>query len=116
MANHGIMLGWNRPITGREAEAGEFFQQTLGYWTKLQKDGMIESFEPVLIERHGGDLNGFFLVRGERDKLNTIMDTDEYKDLVMRVDHAVSGFGVVRIALGQHLETQMGKWMQMVTK
>ena len=54
MANHGIMLGWNRPITGREADAGELFQQSIGYWTKLQKDGMIENFEPVLIERHGG--------------------------------------------------------------
>jgi hypothetical protein len=116
MANHGIFLGWNRPITGREAEAGEIFQQSIGYWTKLQKDGMIENFEPVLIDRHGGDLNGFFLIRGERDKLNTIMGTDEYKDLMMRVDYAVGGFGAIPVALGQELETQMTNWMKLVTR
>lgn len=116
MANHGILMGWNRPITGREAEAGELFQQALTYWTRLQKDGMIESFEPVLVERHGGDLNGFFLIRGDRDKLNTIKGTDEYKDLVMRVDYAVGGFGCVGVMLGQELQTQMANWMKLATR
>jgi hypothetical protein len=39
------------------------------YYGRLQQQGEIDSFEPFGLEPHGGDLNGFLLVRGDRDKL-----------------------------------------------
>jgi len=116
MANYGLFIGWNRPVPGREPEAGEVFQQALGYWGKLQKEGKIESFEPALLQRHGGDLNGFFLIRGKRESIHTIMDSREYKDLILRCDHYVAGFGVVPMSIGEELTTEMQHWMQLVTK
>ena len=59
---------------GRRYEVGNAkrlaeFNEVLEYWTSLQQQGEIESFETVLLESHGGDLNGFVLVRGDQDKL-----------------------------------------------
>ena len=44
----------------------------LGYYTKLQERGEIESFEAVLLEPHGGELGGFLLLRGEAEKLDRV--------------------------------------------
>ncbi len=100
MADYGLFIGWNRPIPGREVEANEVFQQSVGYWTKQAQEGNIENFEPVLLARHGGDLNGFFMVRGERAKILGLMDTEDFKNLMMRVDHIAEGFGYIEAVIG----------------
>jgi hypothetical protein len=70
MANAAIFIGWGNVVRGRERKALQVFNEALHYWSGLQQQGEIESFEPVLLELHGGDLNGFILIRGDRDKLN----------------------------------------------
>jgi len=62
MANQALFLGWNRPARGREEQAMKLWGKTMEYYGKLQAEGRIESFEPVLLTAHGGDLNGFFLI------------------------------------------------------
>ncbi len=116
MANRGLFLGWNRPVPGREAGASEVFQQCSNLFTRLQKEGKIESFEPVFLSRHGGDLNGFFLIRGEKDQLNKVMDTMEFKELMMWVDHIVTGFGIIPATLGEELVQQVQSWKHLVAE
>jgi hypothetical protein len=115
MANHGVMFGWNRPVIGREAMAGELFQESMNYWSQQVEKGVIESVEPILMEPHGGDLNGFFLVRGDLDKINAMLETEEHKKLIMRVDHSIQNFGMVRTVHGEELMKQMGWWQEMVS-
>jgi hypothetical protein len=114
MANRGIFLGWNRPIAGREVRAGEMLQLTLSYFSRLLKEGKIESFEPVLLTRHGGDLNGFILVRGDKEQVKAFMDTTEFKELMMRVDHVVTGLGIIQATLGDELMQQVKSWSHLV--
>lgn len=114
MANRGLFLGWNRPIPGREAGAGEIFQLCIRYFGELQRDEKIESFEPVFLTRHGGDLNGFFLIRGEKTQINELTDTTEFKELMMRVDHVVTGFGIIPTTLGDELVQQIASWKHLV--
>jgi hypothetical protein len=45
------------------------FQEAMQYYAQLQHQGEIDSFEPVQLESHGGDLQGFLLLRGDTDKL-----------------------------------------------
>ena len=63
MANRVILIGWDRPIVGREQRAMQLFQKCIEYYSKLQTGGRIESFEPVILSRHGGDLNGFVMLK-----------------------------------------------------
>jgi len=72
MANNVLFIGWNRAVAGREQKALEVFAKSMEYYTKLQTDGRIESFEPVILGVHGGDLNGFILLRGDAEKLDQI--------------------------------------------
>ena len=64
MADAGLFIGWGEVVRGREERAVEVFGETVEYYGRLQADGRIESFEPCLLEPHGGDLAGFILIRG----------------------------------------------------
>ncbi len=78
MSSNIIFFGWNRPIPGREKLSGAHFQEFAQYLGGLQQSGTIQSFEAVLLDPHGGDLNGFFLIRGEPAKLDAVMASDAW--------------------------------------
>ena len=110
MANAAIFIGWNRPSIGREQQANELFQKSLEYYGKLQADGRIESFEPVLLSAHGGDLNGFILLRGDAEKLAEIKRDETYVDLVIEAEYCVDGFGHVDAYIGDSLMDVISRW------
>lgn len=84
------------------------------YYTRLQQQGEIESFEPVFLEPHGGDLGGFTLLRGDRDKLASIRTSDEFARLSLRANLIVEGFGVIGAMPGERIGTQMGLFTEQV--
>ena len=59
MAGDAIFIGWGDPVHGRELKGLEVFGEAVALWGRLQQEGAIESFEPVLLGPHGGDLQGF---------------------------------------------------------
>ena len=109
-ASAGILIGWTRPIPGREQQAKEVFQATLAFYGRLQSEGKIDSFEPALIEPHGGDFNGFVLIRGEQSKLDAIKQSDEFLELTTQASYNVQGMGVLRVHLGEAVQKQMARW------
>ena len=56
------MRTWQEP---RRNQAMELFQKTLEYYSMLQRNGIIESFEPSIIAAYGGGLGGFIIIRGD---------------------------------------------------
>ncbi len=62
MANSAIFIGWGSVVHGREEKANQVFYETVGYFTQLQQQGEIESFEPIALEPHGGDLAGLHML------------------------------------------------------
>jgi hypothetical protein len=116
MANAALFFGWNDPKTGRESQTMELFQTTMTYWTRQMEAGTIESFEPVIMSRHGGDMNGFILVRGELGKLNEIRQTDEFTDMILKGGLLLNNFGVIDCYIGDRLMDIMAKWGTMVAK
>ena len=110
MADFGLFFGWNRPVPGREGHAAELFTEVMSFWTKQKELGNCESFEPVFLGNHGGDLNGFLLVRGNQDKLDPLALTDEYLDMVTKSDHVLLGFGVIPCAVGDSIGDTMARW------
>ena len=113
-ASAGILIGWTRPLPGREQQAKEVFQATLAFYGKLQSEGKIESFEPALIEPHGGDFNGFVLIRGEQSKLDAIKQSEEFLDLTTQASYNVQGMGVLRVHLGEAVQKQMARWSKLI--
>jgi hypothetical protein len=112
MAEMGVFIGWGPPVRGREAKGLEVFQESVGYWGRLQEQGQIESFEVVLLYPHGGDLYGFALLRGSGGSLDAIRASDEFNDLVARAGVVVEGLGIVSAALGDSLGPQIERFQR----
>ena len=114
MPEAALFIGWGAPVQGREAKGLEVFNEGVEFWSRLQQQGRIESFEVVLLYPHGGDLAGFSLLRGTHDQLNDVGGDDEFLRLTTRAGLIVEGLGVVRAVLGEGLEQQIGLFQQAV--
>jgi len=67
MATALLYIGWNRPVAGKETEAWKYFmEEGDAALTKFQKQGYFERVERVALTPHGGSVNGFLLLFGER--------------------------------------------------
>ena len=114
MADAALFVGFGRPARAREPQALEVFSQALELYTELQGSGDIESFEPVWLEPHGGDLNGFIIIRGDRDLLHQLRAGEDFRRLSARADLVVDGFGVVEAHVGSGLDAQLALYRQQV--
>jgi hypothetical protein len=114
MADAGLFIGWGDVARGREKEAVDLFNEIVAYYGRLQEDGEIESFEPVFLEPHGGDLTGFVLLRGDAEKLAALRVSDEFTQYSLRAGLVVDGFGVVGADLAERLQRQMAFYMEQV--
>jgi hypothetical protein len=100
MADAGLLIGWNRVVPGKDPQAVELWGEMLQYLVRLHAQGLIGSFEPVLLGAYGGALNGFVLVRGEQDQLDQVRNSDEFLQFNVRANKNLEGFLVVRAHFG----------------
>jgi len=112
MADSGLFIGFGGSVRGRERQALTVFGEALEYFSRLQQEGQIESFEPVSLEPHGGDLDGFILLRGDQDKLARIRGSDEFQRLVARGELIVDSLAVVAAGLGERLSAELSVFSQ----
>jgi hypothetical protein len=108
MPSNALFTGWGQVVRGREQAALEVFGRTVQFWSDQQQAGRIESFEPVLLRPHGGDLAGFILVKGEHPALDEILASEEYTRLTADAGAIVDGLGIVQGFVGEELGTVMG--------
>jgi hypothetical protein len=92
------------------------FQKSLEYYSKSQSAGKIESFEPVILSAHGGDLNGFFLIKGDVQKLSEFKREDAYIEHVTEAGFCLEGFGVIDGAIGEILTNRLSQWSKLIGK
>ena len=114
MADRVLFIGWNRPVVGREQQAMQLWQKVMEYYGKLQADGRIESFEPVILTAHGGDLNGFVMLKGDAEKLAEISREDTFIDLTIEAGYSLEGFGVVAGYIGEGLTDVISRWGKLI--
>ena len=115
MADRVLFIGWNRPAVGREQKAMQLWQKAMEYYNKLQTDGRIESFEPVLLTAHGGDLNGFVMLKGDAEKLAEIRREDNFIDLTFEAGYCLEGFGVIVGYVGEGLTDAFSRWSKLIS-
>ena len=104
MTTGALLIGWGPAVRGREHKALQVFNETIQFYRQLQQQGTIESFETVGLEPHGGDLLGFTLVRGDREKLNALRTSEEFLRLNNRATLVVNNLGVINAFIGEELQ------------
>lgn len=114
MGNDVLLYGWNRPNPGSEKLSLALFQEFVEYLGGLQQEGTIDSVETVLLNAHGGDLNGFTLIRGDIIKLQEVQRSEEWIMLMTRAGLVMDGGGLITGVTGDNVMQQMGRWASLL--
>ena len=114
MSSNAIFFGWNRPIPGRERLSAEHFQEFVQYLGGLQQKGTIQSFDVVFLDAHGGDMNGFFLIRGESGKLGELVASADWVTHMTRAMLHLEGSGAVPGVTGEAVTERMKLWTSLL--
>ncbi len=61
----------------------QLWQKSMEFYGGLQSNDRIDSFEPVILSSHGGDLNRYMLLRGNADKLADVQEDDIFRNIVI---------------------------------
>jgi hypothetical protein len=114
MGTNAVFFAWNRSIPSRERISAEHFQQFVQYVAGLQQKGAIQSSEVVFLDPHGGDMNGFFLIRGEPAKLDALLASSEWVTHMTRAALHLQGSGTVRGVTGPMVMERMELWTKTI--
>jgi hypothetical protein len=114
MAPNVLVFAWNRSLPGRETLSAQHFGEFLEYLAGEQRKGQVESFEPVLLDAHGGSVNGWVLIRGEPGKLNELAGSREWIQHVTRALLHLDGASVLRGVTGPALMERMDMWTRAI--
>ena len=104
MATGALMVGFGPAVRGRERKLFQLFNEAFQYYTQLQQQGTIESFEIVVLEPYGGDLAGFTLIRGDREKLNALRTNEEFMRRYTRTGMVADNVRVINAFIGEELQ------------
>jgi hypothetical protein len=108
MSEAALFVGWGQPVRGREKRSLDVFNDAVTYYGERLADGSIESFEPVLLDPHGGDLQGFFLIKGPAQALAAMRATEEFQRLHLRAAMIVENLGIIDARADDAVLTQLG--------
>jgi hypothetical protein len=112
MADAALMVSWNGFVRGREPKSFQLFGEIVIYFGGLQQTGMIESFEPVLLDPQRGEPMGFVLIRGEAQKLAQLRASDDFQRLLMKVSLIVEGLSLQTGKVGAGIAATIGMFQQ----
>lgn len=112
MADEGLFFGFGEVVKGRERQAVDVFNESVEYYGKLQQDGKIEGFEAWFLTPHGGDLNGFFLLRGASEQLDEVQRSPDFERLQARASMIVERTGTIKAYTGDSLGRLMGQFQE----
>ena len=110
MASSVILFGWNRSIPGREKVSAGHFDEFVTYLGGLKQKGTIQAFDVVFLDAHGGDLNGFFLIKGESAELDRVRSTTDWITHITRASLHLEGAGVIHGVTGDEVMKRMAIW------
>ena len=94
------------------SEGLEVFNEAVAVLGQLQEDGKIESFEVVLLTPHGGELEGFALMRGSRDQVSALLMDEDFERMNTRASLIVQNLGIVPAVLGEGLGRAIGIYQE----
>lgn len=116
MAQGALFVGWGALIAGRERAAQGVLAGAMQYLERLRGQGVIESVEVVALEPHGGDLEGFVLVKGDKEALARLRVADEFVRVIVGVQLVHQKVGVVWAYTGAEMQTLFEAWSRQEEK
>ena len=107
MADAGLFIGWGDVVRGREDRALDVFNETLELYGHMQADGRIESFEVALLNPHGGELQGFVMLRGSEAQIDAVNRDEDFQRVMTKGSLVVDDLGIIPAAINEGLARAM---------
>lgn len=85
-----IVVSWTHPFPGREQKALEYGAEVTEFWGKKAAEGQCS--EPSIFFSERG--TGFWFVKGDRDLLLRIHDSDEARLLSLKGELLLENFSI----------------------
>ncbi len=116
MAERTLFVGFGTPVRGREARAVQVFGEFVEMFGRMTAEGRIESMDVTLLDPHGGDLGGFFLVQGTAAQVAALPNDEDFRRAVIDASLIVENFGVVPGLSGEAVGPEMALYGEAVAK
>ena len=114
MAEAALCSFWGTAIPGREKQAFDSFNETMQYWAGLQQEGKIERLDVTVLAPSGGEVSGFFVVRGTAEQIDSVRRSEEYLQRVVRAALLVSHLSVVDAYVDEGLTQVMSQYQEVL--
>jgi hypothetical protein len=116
MADRALFVGFGMPVRGREERALEVFNEFVGMCGRMQSDGRIERMDVTLLDPHGGDLGGFFMLHGSDEQCAALTSDDEFRRAMTDAGLIVENLGAVPAITGEGVGREMEIYSESVRK
>jgi hypothetical protein len=105
MSNAALYIKWGQPVRGRESKSIEIFMHALEYYGSLEKQKKITA-QRVYVAETGdlGQLGGFIVLEGDVAQLRAVVDSEEYKNLLMQAHQVVEHLQTIHLASGEEVQ------------
>jgi hypothetical protein len=116
MSDRALFVGFGDPVRGREERAIEVFGECVELFGRMQSDGRIAGMDVTLLEPHGGELSGFFMLHGSEEQCAALRYDEEFRAASTDANLIVDHFGVVGAVTGEAVGNEMARYTQALGK
>ena len=115
MADRLLFIGWGTPVRGREERALEVFNDSMGFYGRLQQEGRIDSFDVTLLSPNAV-LNGYIELKGTAAQMAALQEDEEFMRITADASLIVEELNVIPGYANQGVATQMGIYAEAIAK
>lgn len=101
-----MVATWTHPIAGREAKALEFGAEAMEFWSARASEGKCTEPEMFFSERG----TGLWMVKGDRDTLTRIHDSDEGRLLALKGELLLEEYSLTFYYAGEDAADFMARY------
>jgi hypothetical protein len=104
-----VVFAFQKPVPGREAQALQLYRDLVQYLESLAKSDKIESFEPVLLGAHGGQIDGCVFVSGPGETIRGLPEDPKVAAMLSRAYYCLTGHAVIPAYVGSQLSERIAR-------
>ena len=116
MADRVLFISWGESVPGREERGLEVFNEAIGLLGRKQQEGELEKFDVVLLNPHGGDLDGCIVVQGSAEQIAALREDEEYLRNTMDATNIVRHLRHVDGYANEGVARMMGMYQESLGK
>ena len=115
MADSVLLITWGSPVRGREERGLEVFNETVGFYGRMQQEGRIEGFDVALLEPNGL-ADGYIAIRGSVEQLGALRQDDEFRANLVAAGLIVDDLRLINGSTNEGIARDMAVYQAAVAK